>query len=153
MWPLKLATEQVAPPQAVLWKMLLMHQEMLHIEKAVQELKLKMKGELHLRSKEQIALYEDDKMTIGGFDDRYIDLENMINQLDKLWFISHSEPEERKLFPKTLGTLQYDAKELRQARNEIETKVDIRYTRVANRFGRVELTQLLCQGMFSSPTA
>lgn len=129
--------------------MALMHQAKHHIEKAVQELELKMKVEFVLITKEQIVLGEHVKRTTDGFADALIALKNKIEHLEKSCETSRSEPEITEGLANDKGTLRHDDNQPMEARDEIETKADLRFSRVAGRLGRVEAQWLLCQGILS----
>lgn len=71
---------------------------------------LKMKEELDLFSKEQVALQQDIKMTIDGFANQLIVLDNKIDHLESSRVLSCSKPELAEGFANDLGTLRHNVK-------------------------------------------
>lgn len=118
--------------------MVLWQQSKLFTEEAVQDLELKMNVELGLNNKNQIALRMEVKMTTNGFADQLFALGKKPNHIKRSCVISSSEYEITKAFGKDLGTLRYDVNQLLDARNEIGIKVDLHFTKVANRIGGIE---------------
>lgn len=119
--------------------MALKQQAKLYIETAVQELKLKMTGELDLITEEQIALREDVKVITNGFADRLIALKNKIKRLERFCATSRSESEISGRFANDLGSLRHDVNQLVKVRFAIGTEVYLHFERVADRPGKVEL--------------
>lgn len=103
----------------------------------MQELKLKMKGELDLITKERIAMWENIKMNTDGIADRLIALENNRDQMERLRVASRSEVEVVKWFVDDLDTLRHNVNQLIEAHDEIEAEIDLHFT-IVDRLGMVE---------------
>lgn len=115
-----------------------MQQAKVLIDEAVHDLELKMKGELYLMTNEQIALRKDVKTTTDGFADRLTVLENRSDHLEISRDSSSSEPEIAEGSANYLGTLPRDVSKSMDACSETGSKVDLRFTRVANRLRTME---------------
>lgn len=102
------------------------------IEQAVQDLEQETRGKLNSITKEQIAICEDVITITGGFADRLIVLGNKLNHLERSPSSSNFNLEISKGFARNLGTLLHNVNQLKEARNETGTKLNLFFTCVAN---------------------
>lgn len=89
-------------------------------------------------TKEQIALRSDVKVITDGITNLLAEVEKRLASWKNSGGPSRYKPDINEAFANHLGTLRHDVNQLMEARNKIENEVDLRFTRVADRLGRVE---------------
>lgn len=106
-----------------------MLQQAMFLAKAIQELGLKLKEELDLIIKEQIALHNNSNEITEGFIDRLIVMEDKINHLERSSPPIQCSMDITEEFSNDSGTLRHHINQLMEACNQIETNVDQRFAR------------------------